>query len=135
MGFSPPFSASVESRNAVIRIALTGELDLASAPVLKDLLSQAEGDGSAAIMLDLRGVTFIDSTGLHAFVRARKRAQENGHRLILVGANEQARKLFELTGTESLLDGEEAVSVLDQFTGSRARRSGQRALQDGQRDG
>jgi anti-sigma B factor antagonist len=122
VGSTPQLSAPVELRNAVARVALSGELDMASVSTLEDQLAHVEGDGVTVIMLDLRGLTFIDSTGLRAFLQARKRAEANGHRLILIGASEHARKLFSLTGTEFLLDEGEAVSVLDQFTGGRARR-------------
>ena len=57
-----------------------------------------------AIMLDLRELTFLDCSTLHAFLAARHRANTNGHRLVLVGASSHARLLFSLTETEFLLD-------------------------------
>jgi anti-anti-sigma factor len=132
---STPFLAQIESRNAVARIALNGELDMATVSILREHLANVEGDGINAIMLDLRGLSFIDSTGLQAFLDARSRAAANGHRLILIGASDQARKIFSLTGTDFLLDEEAAVSVLDQFTGSRARRAAQPPMDDGQSRG
>jgi anti-anti-sigma factor len=119
----PPFSTRIESRNGVARIALVGDLDIAALPVLQDHLAGVEGDGVRAIMLDLRDLAFIDSSGLQAILSARSRARANGHRLILIGASPAAQRLFALTRTEFLLDQDEAVSLLDQFTGSRARRA------------
>ena len=116
VGRTPEFTAEVESRHGVARVALGGELDMVSAPILADRLDQSEQDGIVAIVLDLRNLTFVDSSGLHAFLQARKRAEDNGHRLLLIGATQSTRRLLELTGTEFLLDGQEAVSVLDQFT-------------------
>ena len=75
--------------------------------------------GVSAIMLDLRELTFIDSTGLHALVRAKERARTHGQQLILVGARPSARRLFELTCTEYLLDDQDVIGVIKQFTGSR----------------
>jgi hypothetical protein len=69
--------------------------------------------------------TFLDCSALHAFLAARDRAKMNGHRLILVGASSLARRLFELAGTGFLLDEQEAVSVLDRFTGSKERLAAQ----------
>jgi anti-sigma B factor antagonist len=125
VGFAPQFTARTESRNGVASIALTGELDMATVPVLQEHLAHFEGDGGVAIMLDLRELTFLDCSALRAFLAARDRARTNGHRLILVGAGQPARRLFELTGMEFLLDEQEAVSVLDQFTGGEPRREGQ----------
>jgi len=75
--------------------------------------------GVSAITLDLRELTFIDSTGLHALVRAKERARTHGQQLILVGARPSARRLFELTCTEYLLDDQDVIGVIKQFTGSR----------------
>jgi anti-anti-sigma factor len=115
MGFAPQLIARVESRNGVARIALEGELDIATVPVLEDHLARSE-DGLVDIMLDLRDLTFVDCSGLHIFLAATERSQANGHRFILVGASPAARRLFELTGTQHLLDEQEAVSLLDRFT-------------------
>ena len=125
MGSEQQFSAQVYSRNGVASIALRGELDVAAVPDLEGHLSPFEGNGVGAIMLDLRELTFIDSTGLHAILRARDRATTDGHRLILVGARPTARRLFEITGTEFLLDDQDAADVLSRFVGSETREAGQ----------
>lgn len=51
-------------------IKVTGELDLASAPRLRDACSNAAGSGDGRLVLDLAGVTFIDSTGIHGLIGA-----------------------------------------------------------------
>ena len=127
MGSSAPFAVRVEARNGVSRIALSGELDIATAPQLTDQLAAAEQDGVQAVMVDLRDLTFIDSSGLHAFLQASTRAKGNGHRFLIVGANDVAKRVFEMTETEFLLDEREAVSVLNQFTGNGTSRTSQTA--------
>jgi anti-anti-sigma factor len=122
-GSVSPFTTRIEFRNGVASIALVGDLDIATLPVLQADLARVEGDGAEAIMLDLRELAFLDSSGLQAVLSAKSRARANGHRFILIGASPNARRLFELTRTEFLLDEDEAVSLLDQFTGSRARRA------------
>jgi anti-sigma B factor antagonist len=123
MGSAAPFTAQVKSLNGVARIALSGELDLASAPILTEHLTRFEQDGGVTvIMLDLQDLTFIDLSGIHAFLQARDRAKSNGHRLLLVGAPPSARRLFDLTDTGSLLD-EETTVALDQLSGSKNRRA------------
>jgi anti-anti-sigma factor len=55
-------------------------------------------------MFDPRGLTFMGTEGLHAFIAARERAEASGRRLRLLGAQPRVRRVFELTSTESLLD-------------------------------
>ena len=62
---------------------------------------------------------------LQSLVRARERATRNGQQLILVGARRSARRLFELTSTEYMLDDQDAVGVLSRFLGSQTREAGQ----------
>jgi anti-sigma B factor antagonist len=125
MGSEQQFTAQVNSRNGVASIALRGKLDLATVSDLEGHLAPFESDGVAAIMLDLRELTFIDSVALKSLVRARERATRNGKQLILVGARPSARRLFELTSTEYMLDDQDAVGVLSRFVGSETREAGQ----------
>jgi anti-anti-sigma factor len=111
----PQFAAQVQARNGVARVAVAGELDVAAAPVLDEHLTQFEGNGVKAILVDLSELTFLDCSGLSVFLAARHRAEANGHRLVLFGANPTARRVFELTGTERLFDEQGAMSGLDQF--------------------
>jgi anti-sigma B factor antagonist len=108
---SPPFTARVEPGTNATTIALSGELDMATVPILEEHLVRAEADGVAAIVIDLVEVTFIESVGLHAFVAARERAEANGRRLLLFGVKPELRRVFELTRTEFLLESE-SVAVL-----------------------
>ena len=124
------FTARAEVSNGIARIAPGGELDLASVPILTEQLARFENDGVGAIMLDLRDLRFIDSTGLHAFLQASDHAKTNGHRLIPVGATPVAQRVFELTGTQFLLEDQDAVGVFDQFTGSGPRRAAQSRPRD-----
>jgi len=104
MAFQPPFGARSKEKDGVVTIALSGELDMATAPILTDNLAPFEGNGVSTIVLDLQDLTFIDSSGLLAFLEARRRAMSNGHRLVMSGASSAAQRLFELTETQFLLD-------------------------------
>jgi anti-anti-sigma factor len=98
-------------------LVVAGELDLASAAALEDELEKAIGDGTRAgtVVVDLRQLEFIDSTGLSALVKAHQRAQESGRRFGLVKGGSQVQRLLALTGLsdrltvadtpEQLLDG------------------------------
>ena len=112
------FSAQIDVRNDVANVALSGALDLATVPVLEERLARLEGDGVRAIMLDLRDLSFLDCSGLGAFVSARERANRNGHRLVLIGAGASARRLVRVTGTEFPFAEQDPAMALDQFTHS-----------------
>ena len=112
MGFEV-FTVQVEPSRGATKIALSGELDMGTVPILEEYLLRVEADDVAAIMIDLREVTFMDTTGLRAFLAARNRAEESGRKLLLVGAKEPVRRMFELTGQDHVLDNQDAVSVLD----------------------
>ena len=122
MGTDQALTTRIDARNGVTSIALVGELDMATAPILNDQLTVTEQDGSKAIVLDLRDLSFMDSSGLHELVQAYRRSETNGHRLLVVGANPSTRRLCELTGTEFLLDAKGTAELLGRFTrdGSRA---------------
>jgi anti-sigma B factor antagonist len=119
---APQLTARSASQNGVANIELTGELDLATVPVLEGHLAPFENDGVAAIVLDLRSLIFTDTTGIHAFLRARDRIATSGRQLVVVGATPPVRRVFELTGTDALLDDRNTAGVLDRFTGGRAGR-------------
>jgi anti-sigma B factor antagonist len=123
MGSGALFTTRTELRNKVAQVALVGELDVSSVPTLAEGLAPYLSDGVAGIVIDLRELTFLDSSGLHMLLDAKRRTAESGQRLVLVGATESSRRLFELTKTLFLLDEQEAVVLLDQFTGGRARRT------------
>lgn len=109
MGPTPGFSASCNTTDGVARIALRGELDGATFQILEAHLARLEDDNALTIMLDLQELTFIDSCGLRTFLLAKGRATANNHQLVLVGASASARRLFDLTGTLSLLDAPETA--------------------------
>lgn len=96
-------TTQIDKSNGVARVLLKGELDIWTAPLLTEPLTALERDGVDEVVLDLRDLTFLDVTGLHAFVDARRRADMNGHRLLIVGALPFACRLFHLTGTQDLL--------------------------------
>jgi anti-sigma B factor antagonist len=96
------FETSIAGRTAVI--ALSGELDLAGAAALEDELGRLEPGPLDAIVLDLSGVTFMDSSGLRLIAVASQRAQESGRRLALVPGGDQVMRVFEITRMRERLD-------------------------------
>jgi anti-sigma B factor antagonist len=89
-------------------LALSGEVDLCTAPVAEDELRRAEASQDL-IVLDLRAVSFMDSTGIRMLVAADRRNRERGAALVIVQGTPQIRRLFELSGLTQhleLLDGD-----------------------------
>lgn len=118
MGTGPQFTLDTKSRNGVACVGVRGELDMATAPRLEGCLAPFEDDGVSAIILDLRELTFIDCSGLRELLRAQDRAKTNRRQLIVIGASASARRLFEITRTECLLDDQGTAEVLSRFVGS-----------------
>jgi len=79
-------------------LELSGELDLASAPEVERQLAEIEGEKPDRILVDLSGVSFMDSTGLAVMLRAQQTAETNGHQLCLRPGSPQVQRLFEITG-------------------------------------
>jgi anti-anti-sigma factor len=91
-----------ERRKDAYVIALVGELDLDGAPRLEEELLSAEATDAASIVVDLRELAFIDSTGLRLLVMAAERSQSNGRFTILRGPK-QVHRVFEITDLASRL--------------------------------
>jgi anti-sigma B factor antagonist len=81
-------------------VSVYGELDVASAPALRERLIELVSGGSHLLVLDLEGLDFLDSTGLGAIISALKRARTNGGDLRLVCTQSRIRRLFEITALD-----------------------------------
>jgi len=87
-------------REECVTLVLAGELDLASAPTLRAALhGQTDND----VVLDLRGVTFLDSTALGVIRAAARRAAGSGHRVMVRDPRPGPRRVLELTGVLEML--------------------------------
>jgi anti-sigma B factor antagonist len=90
-----------EEEGTVI-LAVTGEVDLASAPELRQRLLALAGRGSHRVVVDLTSVSFIDSTGLGVLVSALKRFRSEGGDLRLAVDRPQIAKVLEITGLDTV---------------------------------
>jgi stage II sporulation protein AA (anti-sigma F factor antagonist) len=82
-----------------VTVRVAGEVDLDTAEQLAAGLGACHG----TVVVDLAGVTFIDSSGLGTLVRARNRLTSEGGGLLVAEPTERVRRLFELTGLTELL--------------------------------
>jgi anti-anti-sigma factor len=84
-------------------IALTGELDIATVEGVERALLDAESSDAATIVLDLSGLTFMDSTGVRLVLGATARARADSNRLSLVRGSPPVQRVFELSGVDDTL--------------------------------
>ena len=84
-------------------IAVSGELDLASGPELEAELDQLSGPRTRLVVIDLRQLDFMDSTGLSILVRAHQRLAGEGCEVGLVRGSQQVQRLLDLTGVAERL--------------------------------
>ena len=91
-----------ERRHDTIVLTLQGELDLASCRLLEHEIRMAESEGDQRLLVDLSGLEFMDSNGLHILISAQQRAVQNGQRLALLRGPRPVHRLFEITDTAAL---------------------------------
>jgi len=97
------FAVHARAVGAATVIAVSGELDIHTAPDLTEVLRPAIAAGQPVIV-DLTDVTFMDSSGLSVFVTALKRAREAGTTLVLVVSEPRVMRVFSITGIDTLID-------------------------------
>jgi anti-anti-sigma factor len=71
-----------------------GEIDKATAPLLRDCLTELRGD----VVLDLAALEFLDSTGLGVLIRANRNLEETGGTLRVRDPQPQVRRVLDITG-------------------------------------
>ena len=107
---TPPedFSIAASDRDGRAHLTLRGELDLATAPELEQLVTERL-DGGQDVVVDLRALEFMDSSGIRVLVAAHARAGRSGARLFVVrpASGTAVAKIVEVSG----LDGE--LNILD----------------------
>jgi anti-anti-sigma factor len=99
--------SSEQAGGDAIRVAVIGELDMASTPQLEEELRSVELQSPLLILLDLRELEFMDSTGLRAILNADARARDQGWRFVVVRGSENIQRVFALTRLD------ERVEIVD----------------------
>jgi len=84
-------------------VAAVGEVDVYTAPTLDAELTRATDAGATALVVDLSGVDFLDSTGLSVLVKALERLRARDGRLDVVVTAERVAKVFRITGLDEML--------------------------------
>jgi anti-sigma B factor antagonist len=102
-GAPEPFMATLEPHREAIVVVVRGEIDLDTAADLEKRLREVLDAGFSRIVLDLRNVSFVDSTGLRAIITMDTASRAVGARFALVQGPYAVRHLFELTQTDRTL--------------------------------
>jgi anti-sigma B factor antagonist len=97
-----PFDIQVSEQETAARVRLSGEIDLAAVEAIETALLPLE-ERYRTVIVDLRDVTFLDSTGLRAIVSADARARKNGLDLKIVRGPEGVQKILYLAGLDKIL--------------------------------
>ena len=113
MSHLEPFAVEVQRREGVTIVQPRGELELATAETLRSTLDAAIAEtlsvgldgmeNGARLVLDLRGLSFIDSTGLHLLVALDERAQRDGFQLTLLAPAAPIDRTIQLCGLDQTL--------------------------------
>jgi len=109
------FTLDVTHSDHAAVVTLAGELDVLCADAFKRRFAEAADEEPENVVIDLRDLTFIDSTGLALLLRVRDMSQDVGFGLWIVSAPEDpAQKIFRMTGTNTILP---LVEELPDFAG------------------
>ena len=112
-GLTPPgrLGVTVELGEDEVSLTLDGELDLASVGELEQQLADAQARAPARLVVDLRRLAFIDSSGLRTIIQADANARAQGTDLVLRPGDESIQRVFELTGALDVLHFEDPAQA------------------------
>ena len=90
--------------DGLVRLQLKGELDLSTVSKVEEELRRAESEAPSLLVIDLRELTFLDSTGLRCVITADQRARDAGRRLAIVKGPESVQRVFSITRVDERLE-------------------------------
>ena len=99
----PPFGCTVHAEGEVVTVSPTGELDVGTVPLLDAAMSYHRDLGVRTLVVDLRGVSFIDSSAVHLLLRWAQDAVGEGNELRVLPGRECVQRVFALTGVLAAL--------------------------------
>lgn len=97
-------NVDIQKSDGRAQIALSGELDISSARRVEDELAAVQSRSLELLVLDLRELEFMDSTGLRLIVRADEAARANGTRFVIVRGPEPVQRVFKIVGLDDRLE-------------------------------
>jgi anti-sigma B factor antagonist len=98
-----PFDLDISRQDDALLVAVVGEFDLGSTAEFDRVLAEVAGDSLGSVEIDLRKVTFIDSTGLRMLVETERKARQRGIDVRIVRGGHAVQRVFQLTGLDKVL--------------------------------
>jgi anti-sigma B factor antagonist len=98
MGVQEQLRIGVRHEADRVILSLDGELDLATAELLRQAIEGLDGEDEAMVVLDLHELRFIDSTGLRGVLSVLERCRERGREFAVTPGSEQVQRLLSVTG-------------------------------------
>ena len=102
-GDPAPFRIVVRTERDVVRVCPFGEVDIDTVDRIREQLENATATGARHVVLDLRDVTFLDSSGLHLALEADAASRAQGWEFGLIGGPADVQRVFDLTGSRERL--------------------------------
>lgn len=97
-------SIETHEKDHLTTVDISGEIDAYTAPKLREALFHLAEKKEPVIIINLSGVTYMDSTGLGVFVGVFKNVRSNNGQLRLLGLSNRLMRLFEITGLSNIMD-------------------------------
>ena len=100
-----------EERDGCRTLAVSGDIDLSTAPSLRRELDRLIAEAHSPAVVDLSAVTFIDASGISELVAARRRVTDNDVEIVLVDPSAPCRRILEVTGLDRAFEIVESHST------------------------
>lgn len=97
------FRMDVIVDGSVVRLAVTGEIDLTAAPLLDAGLSEMAARGQPVVLVDLHALEFLDSSGLGVLITHHKALREAGRQLVILSPSPPAERALSISGLDRVL--------------------------------
>ena len=101
--FPANFASRIIREEADVVVAVEGQIDMATVPALWGSLEEATSAVSTRLIVDVSGMTFVDSTGMAVFLMAHKRLRNQGAELVLRGPTPPVRRVLQIVGLDRVL--------------------------------
>jgi anti-sigma B factor antagonist len=100
----------------ILIVDIEGEVDLYNAPQIKDVVSKNVQDGFIKVIINLDGVTYIDSSGIGSLIFCRSLLKQNNGALCILKIHDSVKRVFELTKLTSIFSVfDDEMEALESF--------------------
>lgn len=103
VGHPVDFASRIIREEAGVVVAVEGQIDMATVPLLWGSLEEATSAVSTRLIVDVSGATFVDSTGMAVFLMAHKRLRGQGAELVLRDPTPAVRRVLQVAGLDRVL--------------------------------